>query len=426
MDLLKKIFIFISLFIFVGCTKNVTTLQLKPTKQTTEIKEYENSKVEANNKKVIVYAGSMEQSAQMLLIIDEYNKQQDDILVRYEELPFSKQKRYEEIDATLYNEDTVFDIIEIDLTWVSEFANKKYLYPLDNYIKNEQFDMNAYIKNSVSSVTFENNIYALPKSISTPMMYYKKDKELLPCKTWDDIINYYQTSEKPSDIKYTYIFQVKPSEELVKEALEVIYSYGGEIFDNDFNILLKKESTIKALNKFYEIYHLDFVSEDLQLNSLEDVSIKFSEGNSIFMRNYYNNIINMKNLGVTTLPMGDNGLVTVLEGTANIINNYSENKDAAWDFLKFSTGFKAQKRLAIQSHQIPSLLALYTEKDVIFANPYFEEKPFINAINNAIEPIKTTEYNKIIKIFQDELTKFLNGEKSAEEMITDFEIRLKN
>lgn len=427
MDLLKTIYIFVTLFIFVGCTKNVTTLQSNSTVPT---KENIIDKVEVDNKTVIVYAGSMKHSEQMLLIIDEYNKQSEDVIVRYQELPLNKEKRYNEIVDKLKLSNSEFDIIEIELPWNSEFANKKYSYPLNDYIKNDAFDVNVYIKNSIKAVTFKNNIYALPKSISTPMLYYKKDNETMLPKTWEDIIDYYQMSEKSNAIKYRYVFEVKPSEELVIEALEIIYSYGGQIFDESFNISFEKENNIKSLNKFYEIYHLDFISEDLKTSTLEDLSIKFSEENILFMRNYYrnfqnNNVYKVKNLGISTLPMGDNGLVTILDGNANIINNYSKNKYKAWDFLKFATGYKAQKILAVNSNEIPSLLDLYTDKEVILSNPYFNEKPFINAINSAVEPLKTTEYNKTIEIFQDELVKFLNDEKSAELMMADLETRLR-
>ena len=77
---------------------------------------------------------------------------------------------------------------------------------------------------------------------------------------------------------------------------------------------------------------------------------------------------------VTYLPQGDGpnaSHAATLGGWQLMLSAYSKNKDAAAKLIKYMVSSETQKEHAIKLSRLPTLQALYEDKDVLAAQPWF-------------------------------------------------------
>ena len=107
----------------------------------------------------------------------------------------------------------------------------------------------------------------------------------------------------------------------------------------------------------------------------------FQNGNAAFMRNwpYAWSLGNAKDskisgkIGVSALPKGGAGgqNAATLGGWQLAVSKYSKNPAIAADLVMFMTSAESQKYRAINGSYNPTIAALYKDKDVLAANPFF-------------------------------------------------------
>jgi trehalose/maltose transport system substrate-binding protein len=79
---------------------------------------------------------------------------------------------------------------------------------------------------------------------------------------------------------------------------------------------------------------------------------------------------------ITQLPMGDGDGAThaaTLGGWQMFVSNYSEQPDAAKAFAAYLVSPELQKARAIERSNLPTIGDLYSDPDVLAANPFFAD-----------------------------------------------------
>lgn len=384
-------------------------------------------------KTTIVYARGLDETDAALKIIEAFNKQSETVNVRYQELPTDETERYNQIKRWLASGDSTIDIFDINMTWCAEFAQYGYTVKLDNYIKQENIDLNIYNNAIVNGCTYEEGLWAMPRLISTGLFFYRHDIVDKPPDNWDDFIISASEYAGNKDTKYGYVFSGKISESLVTEAMELIYSYGGDIIDSTGKVIINSPESVNGLNKLYEIYNGSFVPDTEYKMTEIDACISFLNGESVYMRNVpsawaiCNTRDNSKVVGkfsVAALPAGSAGSYTVLNGYSSVISKESKKQDEAWEFIKFISGFEGQKLLSIYSGRIPAMTKVLDDPNVTSVNPHFASVVFKNTLQTAVPNIVTPYYRTITSVMQDELYLFLTGKKSAESALYSMEVKL--
>jgi trehalose/maltose transport system substrate-binding protein len=77
---------------------------------------------------------------------------------------------------------------------------------------------------------------------------------------------------------------------------------------------------------------------------------------------------------VTYLPKGDGpnaSHAACLGGWQLMLSTYSKNKDLAAKLIKYMVSYETQKEHAIKLSRLPTRPALYEDKDVLAAQPWF-------------------------------------------------------
>jgi len=121
---------------------------------------------------------------------------------------------------------------------------------------------------------------------------------------------------------------------------------------------------------------------------------------------------------VTTLPVAKQGdsPSSTLGGWNLAVSKYSENQDAAIALAKFLTSKESQKQRAIELSNLPTLSALYDDKDIATAQPFMPNwKPiFQNAVPRPSASAKV-KYNEVSSKFWTAVHNSLSGNGTSAE-----------
>jgi multiple sugar transport system substrate-binding protein len=220
---------------------------------------------------------------------------------------------------------------------------------------------------------------------------------------------------------YGFIWQGKQYEGLVCNALEYIWSNGGDILDNGRPVIDSPRNA-EALRFMGDLIRKHGITPYLVTTAIEEPTRHiFGDGKALFMRNwpYAWNIFEQEGsavkgkTGVAALPSfsGDRSTST-LGGWELGVNRFSRRPEAAKQLVRFLTSPTAQKNLALAIGYTPTRMALYKDPDLVLQNPFMASLYgiFLDARPRPVTPY----YLMITQALQPEFSAVLAGIKSPE------------
>lgn len=332
------------------------------------------------------------------------------------------------------------DVISVDVVWPGSI--KAHLLDLTPHAKGAE---KAHFPALVANNTVDGQLLAMPWFTDAGVLYYRKD--LLekygekPPTTWDELT---ATARKVMDGEREagnadmqgYVFQGKAYEGLSCNALEWVASHGGgTIVDAKGEITINNPQAAKALTT--AAGWIGTISPTGVLNyGEEDARGVFQKGNSVFMRNWpyawslsqgSDSPVKGK-VGVTNLPKGGDGKsAATLGGWQLSVVKYSKHPEVAADLVMYLTSPEVQKDRAIRGSYNPTIPALYQDKDVLGANPFFGTlyDTFVNAVPRPAT-VTGAKYNEVSSAFWNASHSVLSGSAKADEALTKLESRIKS
>lgn len=250
-----------------------------------------------------------------------------------------------------------------------------------------------YFDRIIQNNTVDGNLVGIPWYTDAGLLYYRTD--LLekygfegPPETWDDLENQAKTiaeGEASSNPDFQgFVFQGSSYEGLTCNGLEWQASNGGgEIVNADGEVTLNNEQAVAMFEKAAS-WVSGIAPEGVTVYKEEDGRGVWQEGNSAFMRNWpyaysLGQAADSKikdQFDVTVLPMGSadgSRHADTLGGWQIMVSQYSKAQDAAKEFAKYITSPEIQKAYAIERSLLPTIADLYSDSDVLAANPFFEK-----------------------------------------------------
>ena len=231
------------------------------------------------------------------------------------------------------------------------------------------------------------------------------------------------------------MFQGNAYEGLTCNALEWVKSSGGgQIVEADGTISINNEKAAAAIDRAKG--WIGSISPQGALAYQEEESRGvWQTGNAVFMRNwpYAYALGNSADSGVkgkfdvAPLPAGAEGDApsSTLGGWNLAVSKYSTKQDAAIALVKYLASPEVQKVQAIEISRLPTIEALYDDKDVIAAQPFMANwKPiFQNAVPRPSAATKV-KYNEVSSKFWTAVHKTLSGNGTAAENLEMLEVEL--
>lgn len=350
------------------------------------------------------------------------------VTVTHRKLPFLSTDDTHKTYIQLFSSGTSTpDVIQIDEIRIPEFAELGFIADITDYFpKSEQ---EKFIPVTIEEVTWKNRIWGYPFFSAVGLIGYRKDildkYGYQPPENWDELIKMAQKLQ--SDTLTGYVAQMAKYEGLVCNALEFIWSNGGEPkFDMPVN--LTTPQIIEGIQMMVDMVNKYKITPEQQLRYKEDEGRQlFLSGKALFARqwtgkwlspNYDKYKRNISEINVLKMPVGPSGKkgIATRGGWALAVNSKSKNRDLAIKLAAFLTNRKNQKRELLKWGYFPTRTALYEDKDLLEAYPWFGDfYPYL--LQARLRP-RTPYYPEISKIMQEELHLALEGKitpKSAME-----------
>lgn len=272
---------------------------------------------------------------------------------------------------------------------VPQLVKKEALEPLGSYIEADGGDDFLSQYNSDLLYRYKGEIYSLPILAFNAGLYYNKTIleengfDSLP-KTWEEFL---EIAEKCTDVKNgIYGFGINGNDiESLFNVASFIAQNGGGLGKIDGEIMINKPESVEALQFVADLVNKYKVTPSFATSDYQIVRELFMAGKLAMYIDGPNiaGWIVEKNpdfeWGTATLPEGKvvGSAVSTGDTEYGMFAN-SENKDLAWEFVKFMT---SEESIYFWVQKIPTLPAnvAVSEKEDIIGNEYI--KPFIEQIN---------------------------------------------
>lgn len=310
------------------------------------------------------------------------------IKVEREVAPHSSTAYHDLLTQKLKNRDQSMDVFFMDVIWPSEFAAAGWALPLDDQFTPSE--RRKFLGATIEVGIYQGHIYGVPSRIDSGMLYYRKDLltkyGFSPPATWKELVHQAHTIVKGERSTQPalrgYSGQFKQYEGLVCDMLEFVGSHNGSFLTEDGSkSTLASPDTIEAV-RFVREWIIHGLATPAVLTYQEPESLAvFVKGKAVFHRNWpyawglsndpsHSKIVG--NVGVTTLPHFERGnSVSALGGWLYGISAYSQHPDEAWTFIEFMTSPEMQKYFALHASLAPSRKALYSDSEILEANPQY-------------------------------------------------------
>jgi len=335
------------------------------------------------------------------------------------------------------------DVYIVDVIWpaiaVAHAADLKQYFT--------EKELGEFFPRIVQNNTVKGKLVAVPFWADAGLLYYRTD--LLekygfknPPNTWSELQQMAQTiqdGERKSGSAdfWGFMWQGGAYEGLTCNGLEWLASSGaGTIVEPDGKVSINNPQTKSAL-AMAKGWVGTISPKGVATYNEEEGRHAFEEGRAAFLRNwpYVYALANGKessvngHFDVTYLPQGEGPNAThaaCLGGWQLMLSTYSKNKDAAAKLIKYMVSYETQKDHAIKLSLLPTRPALYEDKDVLAAQPWFSH--LLPVLQNAVARPSTVtgaSYNKVSAAFFQTTNQILTGGISVDQGISIVESKIK-
>lgn len=363
-------------------------------------------------------------------LINRYNRMKTGIEVKLYPLSSSSDAIHNTYVTAFLAKDPSFDVIAADVIWSPEFGAASWVEPLDPYfLPSERV---KFLPMTIKTCTYQDRIWAVPWFTDTGLLFYRKDLIASPPQNWTALIALARKALQRGAVPYGLVFQGNQYEGLVCNTLEFIWSNGGEVWEGGkpaFNTPRAKQ----ALQFMADLVKTGIAPPAVTGFQEEDARLFFQDGKALFLRHWPNTWAAFNNphsrirgkVGIAALPAGPSGSqgTGCLGGWNLMINRYSRNKRAAWEFIQYMTGVAGQKLNATVAGRLPTRYAVYRDPLVLRENPYFPQ--FLPSIlRSRTRPISTF-YPALSEIMQNYFYQNLSGQISAQTTVSKIETEMR-
>lgn len=364
--------------------------------------------------------------AELSKLVQDFEAENPGIRISENVIPSSTDEQHQFYVINLAGGAADFDLLDMDVIWVPEFARAGWLRDLTGSIPAEE--LAPLHKGAVRADTLDGRLYGVPWFVDAGVLYYRTD--LLekyrqpPPQTYDELVataRTIQAGEKDARLA-GFLWQGLQYEGLVCAALEMIRGNGGDLLDSGGNPQLTSPRTLAALQQMVSWIRSDRITPELVTTLNEEASRHiFQSGRAVFLRNwpYSWKLMNQEGspvrgrVGVIPGPHFAGGESSPTLGGFHLgVNRRSRHPEAALKFVRFMIRKESQKRILLDLGVLPSHMGVYDDPEAIAAAPQLPQlRP---AIERAQPRPVTPYYLMISQIIQPELSAVVAGIRTPE------------
>jgi multiple sugar transport system substrate-binding protein len=361
-------------------------------------------------------------------------KQQKGVELNIVEAPYDD--LYSKLVNTFQSNDSTYDLVMMDDPWMPKFGTDGSLSDLgalgiqrDSDIADVVWDVGTWPPPRGPVPPSEKS---KPKQLlgvtivgNVEMFMYRSDLTPTAPATYDDVLANAKAQFKQGSMT-GYIIRGKATNPVVADFLPILWSQGGDVFDENWNVVLDNDASKAAIN---------FLVNDLKGVAQTDPGSTDASDRDKIMANgqgYESSVwpgeINTAVLdpAVTKvagkvafipIPKGKSGKGVGMMGNWLLgVPKASKNQQAAADFIKWMLQADTQKTYA-QNNGIPSRTSVLKDPSLTQANPYFPVLADALQAPPNWRP-RTDQWNAVETIIGTHLNKALTGGETADQAAT--------
>jgi multiple sugar transport system substrate-binding protein len=313
-------------------------------------------------------------------------------------LPSDADQQREQLVRRLAAGDTAIDIIGMDVIWTAEFAQAGWILPWSG--AEAEAAKAGRIEATLQSATYQNQLWAVPFTTNTQLLWYRTDRVATPPTTWDEMINMAKALGKVGTIQA----QGERYEGFTVFFISLLASAGGSVLDaSGKHVSLAQEPTRLALATMAHFANSPASDPALATARENQARLAFETGNSTFMVNYtfvwpsarQNAPEIAKHMGWARWPSvikGKPSRVTI--GGINLgVSAHSNHPQLAFQAAA-CVASEANQRYAAQHGGLPpTIAALYDDPKVRETFPFADM--LRSTLRDAVQRPQTPLYNDV-------------------------------
>ena len=370
-------------------------------------------------KTVIKFAAQGDSTPATQASVDAFNASQDLYVVEWVDMTNDSGAMKEQLITSMAAGSSDYDVLSMDVCWAGEFAAAGYIEPIDQLMKDSGFKASQFNAGSMSAATYNAKTYALPFFPDLGVLFFRNDivseedaaTLVSGAYTYADLQAMAEKYKGQGDTTDGICFQAKLGECLMCNLTE--YTAGW--------------TDVKGgLEAMKAMVGSAAVPADILNYAEGETANSFIKGVSVFSRNWpyqwgeiaSNGTISQDQVAVAPLPGG-----STVGGWLLGINKNSQNKEGAWEFIKY-LATEGQLTQATVGGHLPGYNAMLTNEEVVSANVMLSMEGFQNALATTISRPVSSEYSKTADAIINAAHAFLSGNGELEATAATIEAAL--
>ncbi|MFF7260544.1 ABC transporter substrate-binding protein [Streptomyces sp. NPDC008159] len=312
-----------------------------------------------------------------------------------------------------------FDVLNIDVTWTSEFAAAGWIRPLPR----NRFPLGSFLRPVVDTATYDGRLYAVPYVTNAGLLLYRKDvlaeEGVPPPRTWAELEHYARTIAPEHGLD-GYAGQFLPYEGLTVNAAEAVYSAGGTILGDEGERVTVGSAAREGIGFLARGVRDGWIPREALEYKEEESKRAFQDGRLLFLRNWPYAYVGASapgsavagKIGAAPLPGPDGPGTSVLGGSNLAVNAHAEHPDTAARLITYLTSERVQRQVLTRGALPPVRADLYRDPELIREFPYL---PTLRRSVLAAAPRpKSPRYDQVSMVVQAVVHDAMTGHSTPE------------
>jgi multiple sugar transport system substrate-binding protein len=374
-------------------------------------------------------------------LIDKFNKQNEGgIQATHRQMPADTGQYYDKMRTEFQAASGAIAVIGVDVIWPKQFAPQGWTIDLsDRFPTSEQ---NKFVPVTIEAASYQDGVYAVPwcSCPDVGLLYYRKD--LLdesgisaPPETWDDLKAMAVQVSEEAGVQNGFVFQGSNYEGGVCNALEYIWTHGGDVLDENDNVVIDSPEAAAGLATYNSMITSGAAPEAVANWTETESQANYYNEDAVFTRwwpSLYGGFgdsamtkLEPDQIGVAPIPVDEPGnpSYSTLGGWQMSINANTDIEDDAWSFIEFMTSAQSIKERTMIGGYMPSRKELFADKEIAEATPVVKLADTILLNNGKPRPV-TEFYGDMSLEMSEQFNAALKGDISPEEAVKTLQTSL--
>lgn len=319
-----------------------------------------------------------------------------------------------------------YDVVAVNLSWLGEFA--PHLEPLDSYVEASDIDTGDFIPSVLEACRWDGVLYGFPKAPTPNMMAYRTDLIETPPTTYEEYMEMAAKFNDPANDMYGISIPGK------KEQYAVLYlvrswAMGADVADADWNVIVDGDIGRKAMEQLGEVTKY---SDPAGLSwGLEESINAFIQGKAVFCEAWPTLGIIQKaddpeqskivgNWAIAPFPEEATGMKQMSIWCV-AVSKYSQNKEAAFEWLKEYSSPEHQTQFYEEFGVLPSLTSFWEQpevKDSVIG-------PLGEGLKKCLPKWRVPVSAELDTIMANAVSSYMSGQMSLDEAMSFFSTEMK-